>query len=529
MSTDSKVSFFEFFAIYSECKGWDVPYFHYEMCNFLQETQENAEDAILEVFRGAAKSTMAAIYSAWTLYIDNNFRFLIQSADDDLATMMTRDTREVLLNHPLCEGMLTGKPAEHFFWIDKAQDKRNPSMRANGIMSNTTGGRAEEIIYDDVEVQKNVETLTLREKLRKRLGEGTHILTPKRRKLYIGTPHTEQSIYPEIEAKGARILKIPLLRNNQRIDEPEINELKVTIPTYDLIVFHGNQVLEEDVDYKLVDGVLIFDTPMSGLIDLYSGCTWIERFTREEIIKRRKDCLSLNEWDSQYMLRARSLYDSRLNPLRLVPYSDEPIFTKANDTLRCTLNDEPIVTMKVYWDVALGKVKSDDSVLSVVLQNAAGHYFWHRAQALTGDIHKQCQQIRKTVEALKIPHIIVETAGTGGTVPAILRKALMGTGCTVGEKHPTEQKNKRIINAIETPLSGGFLHAHESIMRGEAYNQMRDWNPMVTDQADDYLDSLAGAILSSPIRLGGRMSGIKGETFRGFESMVDAEYVGSFQ
>tara|TARA_R110000868_G_scaffold197434_7_gene443597 strand:+ start:3884 stop:5470 length:1587 start_codon:yes stop_codon:yes gene_type:complete len=527
--TDDKVSFAIFFAVYAEAKGWDVPYFHYEMCNFLQETQENNEDAILEVFRGAAKSTTAGIYSAWTLYKDNTFRFLIQSADDDLATMMTRDTREVLLNHPLCIGMLTGKPAEHFFWIDASTDKRNPSMRANGIMSNTTGGRADEIIYDDVEVQKNVETLTLREKLRKRMGEGTHILTPKRRKLYIGTPHTEDSIYPELEAKGARILKIPLLKHNQRVDESEIKELKLIIPYDDLIAFHGNKVMFEDIDYKIIDGVMIFDSPMSGLIDLYSGSAWIERFDRQEIIKRRKDCLSLNEWDSQYMLRARSLYDSRLNPLRLVAYNHEPVFTKSNDSLRCTLNEEPILTMKCYWDVALGKIKSDDSVLTVLLQNTAGHYFWHRAQSLKGDIHKQCEQIRKTVEALKIPHIIVETAGTGGTVPAILRKALMGTGCTVGEKHPTEQKNKRIINAIEAPLSGGFLYAHESIMNGEAYTQMRDWNPMVTDQNDDYLDSLAGAILSSPIRLGGRMTGIKGETFRGFESMTSVEYVGSFQ
>jgi len=217
-----------------------------------------------------------------------------------------------------------------------------------------------------------------------------------------------------------------------------------------------------------------------------------------------------------------------LNPLRLVKYDVEPVFTKANDSLRCTLGDTKIVSMRTYWDVALGKIRSDDSVLSVVLQDEAGHYYWHRAQSLTGDIHNQCNLIRRTVEALKIPHIIVETAGVGGTVAAILRKSLMGTGCTVGEFHPSENKNKRIIHAIETPLSGGFLHAHSSVTRGEAYTQMRDWNPAVTDQADDYLDSLAGAILSSPVRLGGRMKGEVGGTFRGFNPIVDAVYEGSF-
>jgi len=292
--------FKHFFAVYALEKGWDVPQFHFEICDFLEETREANKDAVLQVFRGAAKSTIAAIYIAYTLWKNNSFRFLVQSADDDLATMMTRDSREILLTHPECENMLTGKPSEHFFWIDKSTDKRNPSVRASGIMSNTTGGRADEVIFDDVEVQKNVETTTLRDKLRKRMGEATHILVPERRKVYIGTPHTEQSIYPEIEAKGVAVFKLPLLTHNQRLDESEVTELIVNIPTGDLLVFHGNKFID---DYKLEGNKLTFNKPISGLIDLYSGNIWPARFTKEEIIKRRKDCLSLNEWDSQYMLK----------------------------------------------------------------------------------------------------------------------------------------------------------------------------------------------------------------------------------
>ena len=45
------------------------------------------------------------------------------------------------------------------------------------------------------------------------------------------------------------------------------------------------------------------------------------------------------------------------------------------------------------------------------------------------------------------------------------------------------------------------LHAHTSVLAvvGE---QMRDWNAAATDQADDYLDCAAGAILAEPVRIG---------------------------
>lgn len=40
------------------------------------------------------------------------------------------------------------------------------------------------------------------------------------------------------------------------------------------------------------------------------------------------------------------------------------------------------------------------------------------------------------------------------------------------------------------------------MLDGPAYDQMRDFNPALTNQPDDYIDSGAGAISETPVRIG---------------------------
>lgn len=518
------MSFPVFFAVWALQQGWVVPNFHIRMCRFLEE---KGDIAVLLVFRGAAKSTIAAVYEAWKLYVNPKYRFLIQAATDKDATMMTRDCRSVLMRHPDTEGMIGGKVAEMSFFVEGSEDERNPSMRASGILSNITGSRCDECVFDDVEVPKTVETVELREKLRRKISEVTHILVPGGPELYIGTPHAEDSLYDELEANGADILRIPLFSHNQRFEEEtDLKQFKVNIPTDDLILFHGNVALKREIDYWIIDSTLIFSKPKTGLIDLYSGNIWPERFTYEEMIKRRKKCKTLNEWDSQYMLRARSLTDSRLNPDLLIPYDVEPEFYTANNELVCKLGGTYITAIKAHWDPAEGKIESDASVLTILLQDQAGNYYAHRAVGLEGDIYAQCEAIKKICLEFKTPNIQIETNGIGGFAPAILRKTLAGTGISVSTKHSTDNKNERIIGAIETPLSGQLLWAHTSVIDGPLFGQMRDWKAKIKKQPDDYLDSLASAILSAPVKLRAIIGQSKSSTlFRPLGKIQEVQYV----
>ena len=432
--------------MWADYKGWKVPKFHYTVCDWLEN---RGRIAVLEVFRGAAKSTITALYMAWKLREDAEYRFLVQSADDLTSSKMSADAQHVLSMHPLCYGMKGNLWQTIRFSVKGNPDPRNASVTAQGIMGNVTSSRANEVIFDDVEVPKNVMTPVLRETLRRRMSDATHILVPGGSKLYIGTPHTHDSIYEEQIKAGADSLVIPLF------DKKGVN-------------------------------------------------AWGDYFTEEEVKFRRSECKTQNEWDSQYQLKARPLHEIRLNPDMIVPYTGEPEIRSANNQVAMKINGEQMVGCSTYWDVALGKADSDDSVFSAMFTDAKGHLYWQVAKALTGEVDEQCEQICDIVVKYSIPGVCIETNGPGGFVPAILRRHLREKGlrCGVTEFHAKTNKTKRILDAFDTPLSGGFLHAHQSVLNSKLPGQMSDWIPKNTNQEDDFIDSGAGCIHNTPVRIG---------------------------
>lgn len=486
---------------------WKVPQLHMRIVHWLEQCTERVR--VLLVFRGAAKSTIFGVYKAWELYCDHTLRHQVWAADDNLALKMTRYTKHVLLTHPLCRGMLRPSAGSKQFWVDGATDMRNPSMAATGVGANATGSRADHTDFDDVEVPKNIKTPEGRETIRARMEESTHILVPGGRKTYIGTPHTHNSIYEEQITGGAAVLRIPLFEHSMRIDNPGTERrFKLTFtPAADgVTVMTGigpfAKLLEEGRDYRLEGGAIVFATPPGIVFDVCSGNAWPERFTRAEILFKRSECRTLNAWDSQYQLHSKPAGEIRLDPERLRIYDVQPIVREANGGISMFLGNVQIVGAIAWWDCSLGKIKSDASALTLLLTDARGNLYWHVAEGLTGELEAQCAQIRVLVVKFQIPRVIVETNGPGGFVPPILRAALKGTGCSVGEEFAAADKRKRILDAFEPPMSARFLWAHTSVVDGPAWDQMKDFNPGVRDQPDDYLDSAAGAISATPVRIG---------------------------
>ncbi|MBA5203095.1 phage terminase large subunit [Pectobacterium aroidearum] len=509
------ISFVAFFIIWAERMGWDVPDCHYRACHWLEH---RGDLAVLRCFRGFGKSTILAVYNAWRYYRDNTYRILHQSESDGTAYKTSRDTQNVIRNHPLTKGMLPdGQGTVEQWWVNNALDKRNASMYAKGILSNVTSARADECQNDDVEVPRNIQTPEAREKLRYRLGEQTHILVPGGRKLYIGTPHTHDSLYDEVEKMGADCLTIKLFHHEYRIEEKDAKKTRYQIgfrPEYVFVGIHiGARLLVEGVDYRITDSdVIEFAEPPDMLVDCYAECEWPERFTREEMLKRRQETRTINEWDSQYQLHSKPVGDVRLNPDRIREYAVQPEVRYANGGCSMWLGNLQIVGAVAWWDVASGKVKADASAFSLMLTDARGHLYWHVCQALTGELAEfdekdkivggQVVQIRELVVKYQIPRVVVEVNGPGSFAGKLLRQALKGAGCGVQEEFSTTNKQKRILDAFEAPLSSKFLWAHSDVLDGPMYDQMRDFNPAVTDQPDDYIDSGAGAISQTPVRIG---------------------------
>ena len=469
---------------------------------------------MLEVFRGAAKSTIVAVFEAWLLYIDQTERILNQAADDTVAGKLSRDTRGVLRRHPLCRGMLVrDDSAVRSINVVGNQDERNPSVSSHGVLSNITSARATRVGFDDVEVPKNCRTDDARANLRDRMSESVHVMIPGGWKLYIGTPHTHDSIYDEKVRAGAQLLKLPLFAHHVRYDERVTSKqrrLPYNFPSSvnraELYVFLGKtkddgRLLVDGVDYVVDRGAVVFKEPPGRLVDIYAGNAWPDRFTRHEIAERRKECRTLNAWDSQYHLHARPIHEIRLDPARIVPYQVEPEIVEANGEVRMMLGKTRIVGAAAHWDCAIGKINNDASALSVVFTNDRGQLFWHVCRGLTGDIDAQCLQVRQVVIKYGLRGVRVETNGPGGFVPAHLRKALAGTECGVIEWPETGNKDERILDALEAPLSGQYLWAHVDAL-DVFESQMRDWVPGARGQRDDYIDSGAGCISQTPIRIG---------------------------
>lgn len=520
MPSPDAVSFVAFFTRWAELQGWTVPPLHTEMCMWLAE--EKSSERVMMVFRGAAKSTTYAVFKAWKLWRNRSHRSLVWSADNDTAGMLTADTINVLRNHPWCRGMLPTKPGAKKFWVNGAKDARNPSMRAVGITSNATGARADDVDFDDIEVPGNIETPEARLKLRQRISESTHIAVPGAQKTYIGTPHTHDSIYPERIAGGAAVLKIPLFRHSVRYTETARRtryEFKHPVGKDGLYVLSGihkgAKLLREGVDYTRDGTAVVFKAPPAVTIDIASMCAWPDRFTREEVERRRKETRTLNAWDSQYMLEAKPLAELRLDPAKMRAYDVEPVVRVAKGQVGMWLGSVRIVSASSRWDPSSGKIKSDASSFSVILQDELGRRYWHRVLEMRGEVAEtsedgktiiggQVMQIVRVVRELQLPRVTIETNGIGGFAPAFLKAAIKQSRlrCGVSEITSSANKNRRILEAFEGPLNSGQLWAHVSVLDGPTWDQMRDWNPAVPNQPDDHLDSGAGALVETPERIG---------------------------
>lgn len=507
------VSFLAFYLEWCRFKRWAVPDCHIIAADWLEH---RGQLAVFQAFRGFSKSTILAVHNAWRYWRDPTYRILHQGDQDGTAYKTSRDTRAVLARHPWVRMAPREFRGEVAFWsVHGNDDERNPNMQAAGILSNVTSSRADECQNDDVEVPRNIGTPEAREKLRYRLEEQTHILVPGGRTLYIGTPHTFDSIYEERIASGADVLRIPLFAQEARIEEPK--GCTYAIPFAPEIVFVGigktAKMLEPKRDYTWKAGTLTLADEPAGVVDCYAGCAWPERFGREELLKRRRQTRTLNGWDSQYQLHAKPLTQVRLDPEKLIPYDVEANIVLANRAVGMWLGRVQIVSATLRLDPSAGKPNSDINACCLVLADSIGNLYWHRAIALTGELAQfddggrviggTVMQVCDVVEQFQLSRVDCEVNGIGGHVPNILRGALKARRliCGVKEVNAEGKKNTRILGAIEPGLRSGTLWAHVSVIEAVS-TQMREWNAAVMNQPDDYLDCAAGAILAEPVRVG---------------------------
>jgi hypothetical protein len=275
------------------------------------------------------------------------------------------------------------------------------------------------------------------------------------------------------------------------------------------------RLLKEGKDYQLSFGCVVFSKPPGVLVDIYAGCAWPERFNRAEIEQRRKDTRTINGWDSQYQLAAKPMSDLRLDPSLIKAYNVEPTVQLANRVVSMWLGAAKITACSLRWDPSSGKLGSDVSAAVLDLQDDYGNHYLHRAVALTGEVAEtsengrvitggQVMQLCEVIEKFQVPRVTIETNGIGGFAASFLRMALKQQKlvCGITEEPAVENKNKRILEALEPLVGSGMAWAHVDVLEGPMWDQMKDWNPAAKDQVDDLLDAWSGAVTDQPVKVG---------------------------
>lgn len=456
-TTVNNIDFATFFAMWADLNQWEIPAFHLDIIDFLV-AHEKWEQAVgvLQVFRGGAKSTIVGLFIVWMLVRDPKLRFLVLSADHLSASRIVGDCRSIITRHPLAMHLRDKEETwmRHRFRVRGAKDARNPSVASHGISSNITSARADWIIYDDVEVPKTAGTEEARYQLRQRIQESVHILVPGGKRLFIGTPHAYESVYPELIDAGVSSIMLPLLIN-----------------------------------------------PTGEFPHITGQSRWAARFSAEDIAKRQKNSTKGN-FLSQYQLMPVTIGDSIFDPSYLIPYNEEIEYFYSNGVLQGRMGERHLAGVSAFWDPSLSKARGDASVLVIVFTDTSGHYYIHRAYPLQGSPEDQCRHIKDIAIQYRLPIVSVETNGIGAFLPQILLKTVRGLGIGVGEVFSSSSKAKKIIETLETPLYGGMLHIHESVMKTPLMTQLRDFHPANVKVKDDYIDALASAIAEQPIRIG---------------------------
>ncbi|SNB66952.1 hypothetical protein SAMN07250955_105224 [Arboricoccus pini] len=284
--------------------------------------------------------------------------------------------------------------------------------------------------------------------------------------LFIGTPHTFQSIYAEHATEEGHESRSPYLASFDRL----------VLPIYD-----------EEGESR-----------------------WPERFSNghiEGILERTGPAA----FQSQMLLRPNAGHQIRLDPDKLRLYDSDLVFSSSNGGHLLLLDGKRLVSGISFWDPAYGRdVRADSSVVALVYLDEDGHYWLHAVRYLRVNdgvdakedaASQQCRSVAQFLKESRQGHIIIENNGIGQFLPSTPRRVLQEErfSASVVSIASAGRKSDRILNALDPIMAAGRLHVHRSVWDTPFIQEMREWSP-VSHSRDDGLDALSSCLRHLPQR-----------------------------
>lgn len=227
--------------------------------------QHGPRRSITEGFRGVGKSWITSTYTCHQLRIDPQLKFLVVSASKERADNFSTFTLRLIHEIPLLQCLIprsNQRNSKVSFDVAPARPDHAPSVKSVGIFGQLTGSRADIIIPDDIEVPNNSFTQAMRDKLSEAVKEFDALLKPNGAIKYLGTPQTEGSLYNQLPERGYAVriwpARYPTLGDGDLYGErlaPMIQaDLlkhgdKIVGKTTDPLRFSDEDLLEREISY----------------------------------------------------------------------------------------------------------------------------------------------------------------------------------------------------------------------------------------------------------------------------------------
>ncbi len=425
----------------------------YDIARFLQH---GPNKICIEAFRGVGKSFITSAFVLWCLYCNPQLKIMVVSASKNRADNFVTFTMSLIQQVPEL-AHLKPKPSQRSsrveFDVGPATPDQTPSVFAKGIDSQLTGGRADIIVSDDVEVMNNSMTVAARDLLLEKTKEYSAILKPldHARIIYLGTPQTEDSIY-------------------NKLPETFVKRIwPAQVPTADQIAAYGRDLAPRVQK--------MFDAGLQG------APTDPERFDEDELNERHAEYGAAG-YQLQFMLNTK-LSDEERFPLKLkdlvmmaVPPEKAPLDVYWLPNPDRELKDLPTHGMAgdKYFSVAghshewaeyqhrcmsidpSGRGKDETGY--AVGFHLAGNIWVPEAGGVQGGYEPATLEfLAKTAKRHKVQTLIIESNFGDGMFSKLLEPVLLRHGVTaeIVETRSITMKEQRILDTLEPVVSSHRL------------------------------------------------------------------------
>lgn len=438
----------------------------YDVAKFLQHGPRRL---IIQGFRGVGKSWVTSAYVCWRLLRNPQLKIMVVSASKERADQFSTFTLRLIGEMELLQHLkptADQRQSKIAFDVGPARPDHSPSVKSVGIFGQLTGGRADEIIADDVEVPNNSETQGMRDKLSERVKEFDAVLKPGGTVKYLGTPQTEESLYRELPARGYVT----------RVWPARVPDEKSMASSY------GDTIAPSIVN-KIAMGILKSHDPVDPV-----------RFNDEDLTERELS-YGRSGFALQFMLDTR-LSDADKYPLKLsdlmvtsvtpdsaperLIWSSDPQY-KLQDIKCVGLNGDRYLrpaAMIGSWVGYEGSVmavdpagRGKDETTWAVVHMLNGFLYVSEAGGMQGgyDEHVMLELVA-IAKRNKVNLVLVEGNFGDGMFTRLLHPYLKkgGYDVTIEEVKHTRQKELRIIDVLEPVMNQHKLIIGSEVIRKDA-------------------------------------------------------------